>query len=62
MNIASFLERLANQAHFQPIINSLIESQTTTIKNAILSNDIEGFKKQISKIEFFANETRVVSI
>lgn len=57
-----FLEQLACKVHHHPDIVKLISTQPDRIQKAIIMNDPESLKKEISDIVYYANESHVVQI
>jgi hypothetical protein len=60
MNTVTFLEQLANHAHFRHEVNELISQQPKSVQNAFMMNNGQQLKQQISDKTFFADKVGVV--
>jgi len=61
METIDFLEKMANYTHYDVQISKLISTQSSAVKSAIILNDSEALRMQMSPAGLFANDCDVVN-
>ena len=60
MKTINFLESIANYAHYNAAFSQLLAQQSSAIKDALSTGDVDALKNQISGVTRFADECDVV--